>query len=126
MLKIQKHIAFILLAVFSMPVVYQQVHILCHHQKDNTHYCYHEYCETENNTNHEESLEFSCSKDMQEHACAICAYKFAVNQLPESFQIQVCSNAYPEFKRFSPTNCYIQLFIEKNKSRAPPFHFTQI
>lgn len=120
MLKSQKQISFILLLVFTFPVVYQQVHLLHHHALSNTHVCceHHHCSQISVEPVSTKGLFYSNKSDNE--TCVICDYKFTINQMPIAFDFGNTFNYFGELSfTFNNAN-FICSFTYSKPSRAPP------
>lgn len=79
MIKLRKHIAFLLFGIFFFPILFQSTHVVWHHA--HSYKCEHNLCSqtTTNKDLHSNGENVS----EKEKTCPICAYQFAINDLPK-------------------------------------------
>ncbi|MCG8698185.1 MAG: hypothetical protein MI922_09035 [Bacteroidales bacterium] len=120
MLKHKKQISLILILVFTFPVIYQQAHVVYHHILSHIHNsCNHHHC-SQDKVKTVNLLTSSYSEKTKNEKCAICDYKFTVNQMPVDFQFDNSINSYSELNlKFTEEN-FGYVFILAKSSRAPP------
>lgn len=116
MIRLSKHIAFLLFGVFIFPILFQSVHIVRHHSHDIK--CEHEHChQTIADKGFHSNVEINSEK---EKSCLICEFEFSINDLPEiaffSPAINVIDFNYAEI---ATQEARIQVLSEKSP-RAPP------
>lgn len=116
MIKLRKHIAFILFGIFFFPILFQSVHIVWHHSngyKSEHNHCFQPITNKGLYSNGENLSE-------KEKTCPICEYQFSINDLPKislfKADIPVLAFIYIEA---TTKQQYKQVFSDKTP-RAPP------
>lgn len=116
MIRLRKHIAFLLFGIFFFPVIFQSLHIVWHHSHG--YECEHHHC-------HKESPDKNSALNTQnlsdtENTCLICEFEFSITDVPELFikkkEIPVLTYTYSEV---ATQQQYKQIFTDKTP-RAPP------
>lgn len=122
-MKLKIHIATLFILVFTLPMVYQSVHItLFHGVISCERQCEHGSLGHDHHSNsHNEGREgFQLLAKTKDHSCTICDYRVNVNQAPE-----ICLNALPCSRPFSSitqkaVNKPHIFNISQSIPRAPP------
>ena len=116
MIRLRKHIAFLLFGIFFFPIIFQSIHIVWHHSHDYTneqHLCLIE-------TNDKDNFNKIENISQKEEICPICEYQFSLNNLPK---ISIFRTIIPKFTcsyiEIASQKQYKQVFRDKS-SRAPP------
>ncbi|PKQ61892.1 hypothetical protein BZG01_18340 [Labilibaculum manganireducens] len=116
MIKLRKHIAFILFVIFFFPITFQSVHIVWHHAHG--YKCEHHLCHAESSDKNSHTSTENLSE--KENACPICEYQFSINNLPE---LSVIKSEIPvlaySYNQVAAVQQYVQVFSNKTP-RAPP------
>ena len=116
MIRLRKHIAFLLFGIFFIPNVFQSVHIVWHHShgyKCEHNHCFQTITKTDFHSNGENVSE-------KEKTCPICEYQFSINDLPKiSFFSPVIPAIVSIYNEITTQQQYKQVFSDKTP-RAPP------
>ncbi|MBN2728719.1 MAG: hypothetical protein JXR53_05795 [Bacteroidales bacterium] len=120
MIKLRKHIAYLLFGIFFFPILFQSVHVVWHHshgdQGEHT-LCAQTITRTDFQSNNKNVSE-------KEKTCPICEYQFSINDLPK---ISFFNPAIPEnacnYLKIAKQQQYKQVFSDKTP-RAPPVYFS--
>ena len=122
MLKIQKQISFILLLVFTIPIVFQSMHMLQHRAHADCHaHCGKSHAKLHHKEDNADNTKgFSLVLKAADESCPICDYKFTVKQILVDFQVGNPFNYFGELSlTFTEANL-IYSFVFGKSSRAPP------
>lgn len=116
MIRVRKHIAFVLFGIFFFPILFQSIHVVWHHS--HSYKCEHNLCsQTITNKDLHTNGENISEK---EKTCSICAYQFAINDLPTiSFFNPVIPIFICDYNEIATQHHYKQVFSDKTP-RAPP------
>ncbi len=119
MLKINRHIAFLLLGIFFFPIVFQSIHILRHHfhsHEEHVQECFIKTLDTVAQYNADSHNEY-------DEYCPICDYHFSINDVPEIFcnRLIIPVGAYVYNESIIVT--YFNQIWGVLSSRAPPVFF---
>ena len=103
--------AFLLLLVFTIPVIYQSGHVLLHHSHDEFYCCI---------TDETKASHYFVDAGQNQH-CVIAEYTFTHQDLPEDQAITYNSPCLENIQNFYTHPGYKNLKTNKKSSRAPPF-----
>ena len=116
MIRLKKHIAFLLFGIFIFPIVFQSVHIVWHHS--HVYKCAHNHglqaaSKTDFHSNGENVSE-------KQTTCPICEYQFSINELPNIATFNAVIPVFPySYNEVATQQQYRQAFSDKTP-RAPP------
>jgi hypothetical protein len=116
LIRVRKHIAFLLFGIFFFPILFQSIHVVWHHS--HTYKCEHNLCSQTitNNDIHTNGENVS----EKEKTCPICAYQFAINDLSTiSFFNPVIPIFICDYNEIATQHHYKKVYSDKS-SRAPP------
>lgn len=114
MIKLRKHITFLLFGVLVFPILFQSVHIVWHNSQTNkNHYCQKETCDND-------SADKTENISQEEDVCQICEYQFSLNDVPNIFIFRpILPEIASTLTGIAAPQQYNQVFSEKSP-RAPP------
>ncbi|MFW5760338.1 MAG: hypothetical protein ACOCXH_05105 [Cyclobacteriaceae bacterium] len=116
MIKLRKHIAFLLFGIFFLPIIFQSVHVVWHHS--HSYKCEHNLCSQPITKKDLHSNGENVSE--KEKTCPICEYQFSINDFPK---ISFFNPAIPaiacNYIELATQQQYKQVFSDKTP-RAPP------
>ncbi len=118
MIKLRKHIAFLIFEIFLFPILFQSLHIIRHHSPDykcEHNNCFQKIANTYFNSNGQNLSE-------NEKTCLIREYQFSINDLPKiSFFYAVISVFTYAYIEATIEQYYKQVFSDITP-RAPPVY----
>jgi len=117
LIKLRKHIAFLLFGIFLFPIIFQTIHIVEHHSHAHKSDHNHSLKTVTNSYSHSEGENLF----QKEKICPICEYQFSINDLPS---ITLFNAAAPvlllsAYNAVATEQHYRHVFSEKTP-RAPP------
>lgn len=122
MMHIKKHTALFFLLVFTVPVIYQTVHILQHHANHDIHHACENHHEEQEKTSNipEDTNTLYFISTSNEKQCVICEYTFTINQIPVIYQLAASTSHSIEIKSNYKNVNHSWFELSAISPRAPP------
>ncbi len=106
-----RHIALLLFLVYTVPVIYQNLHVVHHHSIKN----YFDPCQSGHSDRHSDNL---CFKEYDR--CPVCDFTFSLNIVHSVLNLDTKAFYYTGLISCQENSGYVTLWEDHIKPRAPP------